>query len=176
MKIKYKNTVEDIEFLLYYFTSRFLKYYFYALYFICIVILFSSGIYYSYKRDTILYFFTNSVVLTIVVPYIQIELEPRYKKYVTKREAIKKFNSEKYFSIEKYLKIDNNLITVTYDNTSLEIELNKDIVIDVLEEYILIIAIREIGYKKKLIIPTNVFKSEEEKEEFIKQLKLNINN
>lgn len=173
MKIKYKNTVEDIEFLLNYFISRFLKYYFYVLYFICIVILFSSGIYYSYKRNTIVYFFTNSVVLTLIVPYILIKLEPRSKRYIAKREAIKKFNNEKYFSIEKCLNIDNNLITITYDNTSLEIELNKDIVIDVLEEYILIISIKEIGYKKKLIIPNNVFKSKEEKDEFIKELNIN---
>jgi len=176
MEIKYKNTVEDVEFLLNYFSLRFFKYYFYPLYFICIAILFSSGIYSSYKKNTILYFFTNSVALTIIVPYVLIKLEPRLKKYVIKRKAIKKFNSKKYFSIEKYLNIDNNLIAVTYDNTSLEIKLNKDIIIDVLEDYIIIISIKEIGYKKKLIIPTNVFKSEEEKEEFIKQLKLNINN
>ncbi|MFU7517664.1 hypothetical protein [Clostridium sp. HCS.1] len=175
MEIKYKNTVEDIEFLLGYFTSRFLKPYFYLLYFICIVILFSSGIYSSYKKNTILYFFTNSVALTIIVPYVLIKSEPRYIKKVTQKEAIKKFNSEKYFSIEKYLNIDNNLITVTYESTSLELELNKNTIIDVLEEYILIIDIEEKGYKKKLIIPTNVFKNEE-KEEFINLLKLNINN
>lgn len=175
MEIKYKNTVEDIEFLLNYFSSRFLKYYFYPLYFISIAILFSSGIYYSYKEETIVYFFTNSVVLTIIIPYVLIKLEPRLKKDIIKRKVIKNFNAGKYFSIEKYLNIDNNLITVTYDNTSLKIELNKDIVIDVLEDYILIISIKEIDYRKRLIIPNKVFNSEEEKEEFIKQLKLNIN-
>ena len=87
MKIKYKNTIEDVEFLLNYISLKFFKYYFYPLYFICVVILFSSGIYYSYKENNILYFFTNSVVLTIMVPYILIKLEPRLKKNTIKRKA-----------------------------------------------------------------------------------------
>ena len=44
------------------------------------------------------------------------------------------------------------------------------------EEYILIIVRKELGYKKKLIIPNKVFNSEEEKNEFIKKVKLSINN
>ena len=91
MEIKYKNTVEDVEFLLSYYSSKFLKYYFYPLYFISIVILFFSGIYYSYKRNNILYFFTYSVVMTIMVPYILIKLEPKFKKNIIKRQTIKLF-------------------------------------------------------------------------------------
>ncbi|GAA0753104.1 hypothetical protein GCM10008907_09980 [Clostridium sartagoforme] len=34
MEIKYKNTVEDVEFLLSYYSAKFLKYYFYPLYFV----------------------------------------------------------------------------------------------------------------------------------------------
>lgn len=176
MEIKYKNTIEDIEFLLSYIQSKFLKYYSYPFYFIIIVFLFSSGLYYSYRRNNILYFFTHSVVMTIMVPYILIKLEPKFKKITIKRKSIKKFNSKKYFSTEKYLSIDNNLITVKYDNTSFEIKLNKDITFDELEEYILIIYIKYPGYKKQLIIPKKVFNSEEEKNEFIKKVKLSINN
>jgi hypothetical protein len=174
MEIKYKNTVEDVEFLLSYYSSNFLKNYFYPLYVISIIIPFFSGIYYSYRRNNILYFFTNSVVMTIMAPYILIKLEPKFRKNIIKRQTIKLFNSEKYFSTEKYLSIDNNLIIVKYDNTSLEIKLNKDIAFDVLEEYILIIVKKELGYKKKLIIPNKVFNSEEEKIKFIEKIKSKI--
>jgi hypothetical protein len=48
--------------------------------------------------------------------------------------------------------------------------LNKGIVLDVLDKYIIIIATRKIGYERNLIIPINVFNSEEEKNEFIEKI------
>lgn len=41
MEIKYKNTVEDVEFLLSYYSAKFLKYYFYPLYFVSLPVTWS---------------------------------------------------------------------------------------------------------------------------------------
>ncbi len=170
MEIKYKNTIEDVEIFCNYFSEKFLKGSLYIEKFLLVAIPFFSGIYYSNVENTSLYFFTNSVVMTIIVIYMIFKLEPKFKRNVAKKQAIKMFNKNKYFSNEKTLSIDNESIIVKYDNDSLEIKLNKGIVLDVLDKYIIIIATRKIGYERNLIIPINVFNSEEEKNEFIEKI------
>lgn len=174
MEIKYKNSLEDIEFLLNYFSSKFIKGSKIFKY-IVISIPFFSGIYYSIIKNNILYFFTNSIVMNIIFIYIMVKLEPNLKKNICKKQANKMFNNEKYFSEEKVLIISDESIIIKCDEGRIEIKLNKSVLLDVFEDYILIISKKGVGYKNKLIIPSNAFKSELEKKDFIEKIKLKIN-
>ena len=64
MEIKYRNTIKDIEFLIKHMQYKlgFTKY----KYFICSISVI-SGIYYSIKLKNLIYFFTNTVIMTLIV-------------------------------------------------------------------------------------------------------------
>lgn len=172
MKIKYKNTIEDYEFFFKHFIYKYIhltkfKYFISSIAFI-------SGIYYSIKSRTIVYFFTNSIIMTAIVVYLLKKMEPSYINKLSHNLALKNFKKYKELSEEKSLSIKNKSIIISYKYSIFEMKLNKYTKLDIVDKYIMILNIRESGYKSKLIIPINVF-MDEEKEEFINLLKLNIN-
>ena len=66
MEIKYINTFEDIEFLIKYIQYKmgFSKY----KYIVCSISVI-SGIYYSIKLQNLIYFFTNTVIMTFIASF-----------------------------------------------------------------------------------------------------------
>ena len=98
MEIKYINTFEDIEFLIKYIQYKmgFTKY----KYIVCSISVI-SGIYYSIKLQNLIYFFTNTVIMTFIVFFWLKKTENKDINRISKKIAIKNCNKDKYFLSEK---------------------------------------------------------------------------
>ena len=167
MEIKYINTFEDIEFLIKYIQYKmgFSKY----KYSVCSISVI-SGIYYSIKLQNLIYFFTNTVIMTFIVFFWLKKTENKDINRISKKIAIKNCNKDRYFLSEKKLILDNRKIYIYCNNDKYEMKIDKFIKVNLLNEYILIFSTKSFGYKKKLIIPRNIFKNEEEINKFIEKI------
>ena len=165
MEIKYKNTIEDYEFFFEYFAYKYVR--FTRIKYFISFIAFITGIYYSIELKSIRPFFTNSVIMTLIVFYVLKKMEPSYIKRLSKKLALK--NVKKYEDIiaEKSIDISNESIIIYYKNSNFEMKLNKNTQLDIVGKYIMVLNAKESGYKSKLIIPINIFNSEDEKNIFI---------
>lgn len=174
MKIEYKNSIEDIEFLIRFWNLKmgFTKYK-YFLSSIGII----SGIYYSLTLKTPLYIVTNTIIMTLVVFYWMKNTEENDLKRISRRAARKCCNKDEYFTAEKTLIIDKDLLIINYLNDRKEINLNNPFTgLYVVDNYVIIIPKNLHGYKNKIIIPNNAFENEEEKNNFINDIKNIISN
>lgn len=174
MKIEYKNNIEDIEFLIRFWNLKmgFTKYK-YFLSSIGII----SGIYYSLTLKTPLYIVTNTIIMTLVVFYWMKNTEENDLKRISRRAARKCCNKDEYFTAEKTLIIDKDLLIINYLNDRKEINLNNPFTgLYVVDNYVIIIPKNLHGYKNKIIIPNNAFENEEEKNNFINDIKNIISN
>ncbi len=168
VEIKYLNTIEDFEFLL-----RFIQYKHGCTkykYFIC-SISFISGIYYSIKLENLIYFFTNTVIMTFIVFLWLKKTENKIVERIAKKQAIKNCKKDKYYLSEKKLVIDSKSIFIYWDENNFEIELDIFVKLYVVDNYILILPMTSAEYKKQLIIPINAFKDEEEVNRFIEKIR-----
>ena len=168
MEIKYRNTIEDIEFLIKHMQYKlgFTKY----KYFVCLISVI-SGIYYSIKLKNLIYFFTNTVIMTLIVFVWLKKTENKDIERISKKLAIKKCKKDKYFISEKKLIIDNKSIFIYCNKNNFEIKLDKFVELYVVDKYILILPKKSSGYKKKIIIPIKAFKNEEEINIFIEKVR-----
>lgn len=174
MKIEYKNSIEDIEFLIRFWNLKmgFTKY----KYFISSIGVI-SGIYYSITLKTPLYIVTNTIIMTLVVFYWMKNTEENDLKRISRRAARKCCNKDKYFTAEKTLIIDKDLLIINYLNDRKEINLSNPFTgLYVVDNYVIITPKNLYGYKNKIIIPNNAFESEEEKNNFINDIKNIISN
>lgn len=174
MKIEYKNSIEDIEFLIKFWNLKmgFTKY----KYFISSIGVI-SGIYYSITLKTPLYIITNTIIMTLVVFYWMKNTEENDLKRISRRAARKCCNKDEYFTAEKTLIIDKDLLIINYLNDRKEINLNNPFTgLYVVDNYVIIIPKNLHGYKNKIIIPNSAFESEEEKNNFINDIKNIISN
>ncbi|WP_195263463.1 hypothetical protein [Clostridium sp. 1001275B_160808_H3] len=173
MEIKYSNKIEDYEVFFKHFAYKYIH--FTRIKYFISSIAFISGIYYSIELKNIMYFFTNSIVMTLIVFYLLKIMEPNYINKLSKKLALKNFKKYENIANEKTLIIDNKLVIINYKNSTFKMKLNKDTKLDIIDKYIMILNVLESGYKSKLIIPINVFNSEEEKNKFINYIKEMIN-
>lgn len=174
MKIEYNNSIEDVEFLIKFCNLKmgFTKY----KYFISSIGVI-SGIYYSITLKTPLYIVTNTIIMTLVVFYWMKSTEENDLKRISRRSARKYCNKDKYFTAEKTLIIDKDLLIINYLNDRKEINLNNPFTgLYVVDNYVIIVPKNLHGYKNKIIIPNNVFESEEEKNNFANDIKKIISN
>ncbi|GAA0756205.1 hypothetical protein [Clostridium sartagoforme] len=172
MDIRYRNEIEDYVFFSKYFVYKYahfdkIKYFISSIAFI-------SGIYYSIELDTIIYFFTNSIAMTSIVFYLLRKIEPNYINKICNKIVLKNFNKYKDMASEKTLSISDESITINYEESIFKMKLNEDIKFDVIDKYITIFNIKDSGYKNKIIIPINIFKSEDDKNKFIKDIEKKI--
>ena len=135
MEIKYINTFEDIEFLIKYIQYKmgFSKY----KYIVCSISVI-SGIYYSIKLQNLIYFFTNTVIMTFIVFFWLKKTENKDINRISKKIAIKNCNKDRYFLSEKKLILDNRKIYIYCNNDKYEMKIDKFIKVNLLNEYILI--------------------------------------
>lgn len=169
MEIKYKNSIEDIEFLIKYWNLKmgFTKYK-YVVSSIAII----SGIYYSVKLKTSVYFITNTIIMTTIVFCLLKRTEENTINRISRRDARKYCRRDKYFTAEKTLTIDKDLLIIKCLNDRIEINLsNQFIGVYIVGNYIIIVPKSLYSYKSKIIIPNDAFKSEEEKNNFTNEIK-----
>jgi len=168
MEVKYINKVEDIEFLIRYMQYKlgFTKY----KYIVC-SITFVSGIYYSIKLQDLFYFFTSTIVITSVLFFWLKKTEDKDISRISKNRALKKCRKDKYFTSEKILTLKDGKILIHCNGDEIEIKLERDVEVKVIDKYILIISMKSPGYKKKIIIPSNTFETEEKMQKFIESIK-----
>ena len=167
MEIKYINTVEDIEFLIKYMQYKmgFTKY----KYIVCSISV-ASGIYYSIKLQDLFYFFTSTIIITSVLFFWLKKTEDKDISRISKNLAIKKCRKDKYFTSEKTLIVKDKKILIYCNENEIEIKLEKYVEVKVIDKYILIISMKSPGYKKKLIIPNNIFGNQKEMSKFINEI------
>ena len=122
MEIKYINTFEDIEFLIKYIQYKmgFSKY----KYIVCSISVI-SGIYYSIKLQNLIYFFTNTVIMTFIVFFWLKKTENKDINRISKKIAIKNCNKDRYFLSEKKLILDNRKIYIYCNNDKYEMKIDK---------------------------------------------------
>ena len=167
MEIKYINTVEDIEFLIKYMQYKmgFTKY----KYIVCSISV-ASGIYYSIKLQDLFYFFTSTIIITSVLFFWLKKTEDKDISRISKNRALKKCRTDKYFTSEKTLIVKDKKILIYCNENEIEIKLEKYVEVKVIDKYILIISMKSPGYKKKLIIPNNIFGNQKEMSKFINEI------
>lgn len=90
---------------------------------------------------------------------------------ISKNLAIKKCRKDKYFTSEKILTLKDGKILIHCNGDEIEIKLERDVEVKVIDKYILIISMKSPGYKKKIIIPSNTFETEEKMQKFIESIK-----
>ena len=100
--------------------------------------------------------------MTFIVFFWLKKTENKDINRISKKIAIKNCNKDRYFLSEKKLILDNRKIYIYCNNDKYEMKIDKFIKVNLLNEYILIFSTKSFGYKKKLIIPRNIFKNEEE--------------
>ena len=168
MEIKYINTVEDIEFLIKYMQYKmgFTKY----KYIVCSISV-ASGIYYSIKLQDLFYFFTSTIIITSVLFFWLKKTEDKDISRISKNRALKKCRKDKYFTSEKTLILKDKKLLIYCNDDELEIKLDRYVELKVIDKYILIVSTRWLSYKKKIIIPSNKFETEEQMSEFIEIIK-----
>ena len=167
MKIKYINTVEDIEFLIKYMQYKmgFTRY----KYIVCSISV-VSGIYYSIKLQDLFYFFTSTIIITSALFFWLKKTEDKDISRISKNRALKKCREDKYFTSEKTLIVKDKKILIYCNEDEIEIKLERGVEVKVIDKYILIISMKSPGYKKKLIIPNNIFRNQEEMSKFINEI------
>lgn len=183
MVIKVNNNVEDVEVFLEYncLNSIWWKTYYMVLSIIGILAPITVFIY-TIKSD--LEFYLNifrlsfhilmTIGFTIFAVYLFLKLTPKLIMKRLKTLACKYYKNKRIFSTEKAIVLKNECIEVIYNtNNKFKIQLSKNILVDQFKGYIIIsfaFANNKISKVYPLIIPANIFESEKNKEEFIKNI------
>ena len=79
-----------------------------------------------------------------------------------------------YFLGKKTLEIKDSYIIINYNDNYLNFKLHNRVVVDIIDDYVIIIDLNKGSNKYKLIIPNNAFENEKEKETFIDIIKTKI--
>ena len=116
-------------------------------------------------------FFTNTIILTSIVFFWLKKTEDKDISRISKNLAIKKCRKDKYFTSEKKLILKDKKLLIYCNDDELEIKLDRYVELKVIDKYILIVSTRWLSYKKKIIIPSNKFETEEQMSEFIEIIK-----
>lgn len=172
MKIQYKNNIEELEKLLYHYYNNYTKVFENCRYLIAIVSMsFAIG---ALVRKEPIATFIMCVVLTPLSYLFIKKMEPTTKRNTCKK-ALKQMRKEgEYFLGKKTLEIKDSCIFINYSDNCLKFKLHNRVIVDVVDNYVIIIDLNKASNKYKLIIPNNEFENENEKETFIDIIKSKI--
>lgn len=182
MILKFKNDKEDVEALLEYTYLYLIWWKIYNITLSVIGIVTPAIIVINVIRtdsNFLNYIFISSIfilfmiVLTFFAVYLFFNIMPKLIIKRLKKLSYKYYRDKELFSSEKIIVLKDRCIEVTYNDKSLNIPLNKNILIDQFKGYIIISSVFMNNKIKKiypLVIPFNIFESKENKEEFIKEI------
>ena len=170
MKIEYKNNIEELEKVIYYYldNNKLFKSFKYLVTIIPIYAAIDSLI----SKDQL-----DFILCVFLIPlsYLFIKkIEPGSKRNAW-RQALKQMRkNEEYFLGKKTLEIKDSYIIINYNDNYLNFKLHNRVVVDIIDDYVIIIDLNKGSNKYKLIIPNNAFENEKEKEDFIDIIKSKI--
>ena len=125
---------------------------------------------YSYISMTIIFIVITPRIIFLSI-YLHFYIIPKLIVNRFKNDATKIYrNNEQFFSSEKIITIKDKCIEVDYNNKKLNIEIRRSIFVGEFKGYIIITDIFMKNKVRKiypLVIPINIFESEEDKKNFM---------